>query len=388
MSTSYLTRANKDLKINDLHTHGPAATANFFMCPPKSKQQIQEEEEEEDDDDNFSDSSLSDDHAEEYPITATSESEDSDSKSEDSDYRSRIELKQSTITATTQSLFYPNKRKKGEKNTLLQEDNYVAKDRGCKANEPSKFHPKSNLLSKYVSWSSKPSDCQCDTLGKESWIESWFLKSEKDRKGYHYLNIYGFYKKVTGVEGYGVILRDPCGKPVVASASVQQNRKSYFYHVLDGVKAGLALALEHNIYDLKLLCNSETLAGCLRLIFQQADAGLFNSRRTRNRFARYRCGACKTCLSVAIPLDDERLEILIPLLKEIIDVRIKIMSKSHYFFLNYASRGTARQPETKKTIRPIDVDEELKMILFEDACVGARRYSQHPLSTPVKKMVK
>ncbi|RZC52998.1 hypothetical protein C5167_011850 [Papaver somniferum] len=393
MSTSYLTTANEDLKINDLHTYGPAATANISICPPKSKQQIQEEEEVDDDYDSISDSSLSDYHAEEYPITATSESEDNDSESEDSDYRSRIELKQSSITATIQSLSYPNKRKKGEKNTR-SEDNIEAKDRSCKAKEPSKFRPRSNLLSKYVSWSGKPSDCQCDTLEKERWVESWFLKSEKDRKGYHYLNIYGFYKKVTGVGGYGVILRDPCGKPVVASASVQQNGKSYFYHVLDGVKAGLALALEHNIYDLKLRCNSETLAGCLRQIFQQADAGLFKTRRTRNRFARYRCGACKTCLSVAIPLDDERLDILFPLLKEIIDMHIKIMSKSHYFFLNYASRGvnkaayhlakqlskemkTATESKTNKTIRPIDVGEDLKMILFEDACVGARWYSQH-----------
>ncbi|KAI3909091.1 hypothetical protein MKW92_021657, partial [Papaver armeniacum] len=273
----YLTRANKDLKINDLHTHGPAATANFFMCPPKSKQQIQEEEED-DDDDNFSDSSLSDDH------TATSES--------------RI-------------------------------DNYVAKDRVRKANEPSKFHPKSNLLSKYVSWSSKPSI-----------VEILVLKSEKDRKGYHYLNIYGFYKKVTGVGGYGVILRDPCGKPVVASASVQQNGKSYFYHVLDG-----------------------------------AIFGLFNSRRTRNRFARYRCGACKTCLSI-----------LFPLLKEIIDVRIKIMSKSHYFFLNYEMK-TAKATLRLKTIRPIDVDEELKMILLK-MLVLVHGGTLNTLSTPVKKMVK
>ncbi|XP_026445958.1 uncharacterized protein LOC113346688 [Papaver somniferum] len=118
--------------------------------------------------------------------------------------------------------------------------------RRTEADEPSTFQTKSNLLYKYVPWCSKSS---VDTQGKESWIDSWSSEHgkepEEDRKGYHYLNIYGFYKKDTGVGGYGVILRDPCGKPVVASASVQQNGESYFYHVLDGVKDGLALALQH-----------------------------------------------------------------------------------------------------------------------------------------------
>ncbi|KAI3928297.1 hypothetical protein MKW98_023898 [Papaver atlanticum] len=322
MSTRRVTRASKDLKIHDSHTHCPAAPAS--MCPPKSKQQIEEEEE---DDDDFSDSSLSDYHPEEYPIAAT-ESEDSDSESED------IE---EGVDRTTQSVFYPNKRMKGETNTR---------------SEPSTFRPKSNLLYEYVPWSSKSSSCENDTLEKGSWIDSWSWEPGKDRKGYHYLNIY-----------------------VVASASVQQNGKSYFYHVLDGVKDGLALALQHKKYDLKLLCNSRTLAGCLGHIFQQADDGLSKTRRTRIRQAPYQCGACNTCLSWAIPLDGKRLEILFPLLKEIIDTRTKIMSKSRYFFVNYEST-TAGKPEIKEIIRPTNFVEELKTILFEDACVGSRRYSQ------------
>ncbi|KAI3928413.1 hypothetical protein MKW98_024014 [Papaver atlanticum] len=382
MSTRFVTRANKDLKNHDLHTPDPAATADFSMCPPKSKQQIEEGEK----DDDCSESSLSEDHQEEYPI-ASIDSECSDSESEGVD-SSGIELKQSTVTATTQSVFYPNKRMKGETNTRSEKSN-----KDCEAEEPSTFRPKYNLLYEYVPWCTKSSYCEKDAQEKGSWIDSWSSEEpEKDRKGYHYLNINGFYKKETGVGGYGVILRDPLGKPVVASASVQQNGKSYFYHVLDGVKDGLALALEHKKYDLKLLCNSVTLDGCLRRIFKQADDGLGKTMRTRHRQAPYRCGVCDR--SLAIPLGGKRLEILFPLLKEIIDTRTKIMSESRYFFVSQAGTvvnqaayhpakqlsnkmKTAGKPEIKEIIRPINFGEELKGILFKDACVGPRWYSQH-----------
>ncbi|KAI3851008.1 hypothetical protein MKX03_014433 [Papaver bracteatum] len=315
--------------------------------------------EEVEEDDDFSDISLSDAHREEYLIAST-ESEDSDSVSEGND------------RTTTQSVIYPNKRKKGEKNTRSEE-----RKKDCEADEPSTFQTKSNLLYKYVPWCSKS---YVDSQGKESWIDSWSSEDgkepEEDRKGYHYLNIYGFYKKDTRVGEYGVILRDPCGKPVVASASVQQNGESYFYHVLDGVKDGLALALQHNKYDLKLLCNSRTLARCLSHIFQQADDGLSTV------FDR---------LLISVVLETRRLKILFPLLKEIIGTRSKIMSKSHYFFSAYhlakqlsKKMKTEGTPEIKEIIRPIDFGEELKSILFEDACVGSQRYSQQRYSKLVK----
>ncbi|KAI3972375.1 hypothetical protein MKW92_003071 [Papaver armeniacum] len=350
MSTRYVTRANKDLKIHDIHV--PAATANFSMCPPKSKQQIEEEEE---DDDDFSDTSLSDAHREEYPIAAT-ESEDSDSESED--------IEESFDRTTTQSVIYPNKRKKGETNTR----------------SVMKMGHIPNFPYKYVPWCSKSS---VDTEGKESWIDSWSLEHgkepEEDRKWYHYLNIYGFTRRI---QELGDTL-------VVASAFVQQNEESYFYHVLDGVKDGLALALKYKKYDLKLLCNSRTLAGCLRHIFQQADDGLSKTRRTRIRQAP---------ISVVLAT---RIKDFVSLLKEIIGTHSNIMSKSHYFFVNNESTcvnqaayhlakqlskkmKTAGNPEMKEIIRPIDFGEELKSILFEDACVGSQRYSQQRYSKLVK----
>ncbi|KAI3972374.1 hypothetical protein MKW92_003070 [Papaver armeniacum] len=378
MSTRYVTRANKDLKIHDFDIPVPAATANFSMCPPKSKQQTEEEK------DDLSDSSLSEDHQEEYPI-AVIDSEDSNSESEGVDSsRRRVKKKR----GTTQYVFYPNKRKKGETNTR-------SGNKECEAEEPSTFRPKFHLLYEYVPWCTKSSYCEKDAQEKGSWIDSWSSEErEKDRKGHYYLNIYGFYKKETGVGGYGVILRDPLGKPVVASAAVQQNGKSYFYHVLDGVKAGLALALKYKKYDLKLLCNSVTLHGCLGRIFKQAGDGLGKTIRTRHRQTPYRCGACDRCLTLAIPLGGKRLEILFPLLKEIIDTRTKIMSESRYFIVSYAGTGvnqaayhlakqlskkmkTAGKAEIKEIKSPINFGEELKGILFKDACVGPRLYSQH-----------
>ncbi|KAI3866006.1 hypothetical protein MKX03_019531 [Papaver bracteatum] len=252
MSTRYVTRENKDLKNHDLHTPDHAATADFSMCPPKSKQQIEEEEK----DDDCSESSLYEDHQEEYPIAAI------DFEDSDSEYK---------------GAFYPNKRMKGETNTHSEEGN-----NDFEAEKPSTFRPKPNLLYEYVPWCTKSSYYEKDAQEKE-------------------------------MGGYGVILRDPLGKPVVASASVQQNGKYYFYHVLDG--DGLALALQHKKYDLQLLCNSETLDGCLRRIFKQADDGLGKTRRTRHRHAPYSCGTCNRCLSLTIPLGDKRLKILFPLLK-------------------------------------------------------------------------
>ncbi|MCL7030130.1 hypothetical protein MKW94_010020 [Papaver nudicaule] len=211
--------------------------------------------------------------------------------------------------------------------------------------------------------------------------------THSEQKGYHYLNVYGFYKKTTKMGGFGVIVRDHFGKPVGASAYVQPKGVSLYYHVLQGVEAGLALALEREIYDLKLMCNSSTLDIYLRQIFQVADHGLHGTGRTP-----YQCGACKTCLRCAIPLTDDEFEIMFPLLARIIDKRSEIMCKSRYFFvtgvrssLNQAAYHLVKQLAKKPllsakpksvTIKPEKFDDMLKLILYEDAFKGVRLYHQ------------
>ncbi|XP_026383108.1 uncharacterized protein LOC113278501 [Papaver somniferum] len=178
--------------------------------------------------------------------------------------------------------------------------------------------------------------------------------------------------------GYGVIVRDPCGKPVIASASVQPRGVSDYYHVLDGVDAGLALALEHGIYDLELMCNS-SIDCYIRQIFQRADGRFPNQ-----------CGACKTCLRRAIPVSDKGFDVMFPLLKRIIDKRSKIICKSRTFSVNTVCSSSnkaaillARQLAKKsplsgksktEIITPEEFEDELKMILYEDAYKGTRFY--------------
>ncbi|KAI3865655.1 hypothetical protein MKW92_027075, partial [Papaver armeniacum] len=45
--------------------------------------------------------------------------------------------------------------------------------------------------------------------------------------------------------GYGVILRNELGKPIIASAKFSKDGKSFFYQVFTGIKAGLKLADKH-----------------------------------------------------------------------------------------------------------------------------------------------
>ncbi|KAI3949898.1 hypothetical protein MKW92_003921 [Papaver armeniacum] len=259
-----------------------------------------------------------------------------------------------------------------------------AKGRRCEGDRCHKADPEPELLSEsessYCEYSVIPDEEYSNIPKKEDWIGSWSLKNGKEQKGYHYLNVYGFYNKKTRMGGYGVIVRDPCGKPVIASASVQPAGVSDHYHVLDGVDAGLALASKHGIHDLELKCNS-SIDGYLRQIFQRADG------RTP-----YRCGACRPCLRFVIPVTDKGFEVMFPLLKRIIDKRSKIKRKSRIFAvsavsssLNKAAIRLAKElakksrlsakPKTE-TIKPDDFEDELKMILYEDAYKGLRVYQE------------
>ncbi|MCL7044871.1 hypothetical protein MKW94_017754, partial [Papaver nudicaule] len=331
---------NKDDLIHDLRN---TATDDF----DNSEQQSEEGESEEDLYD--TDSSLTDYHTDEYEeLSAVAyEHHETDSESDS----------------------YPNKKPRSQENT------HPEGDRRCNA------EARSDLLSESESISGEysiiPNGEYSIIPEKEDWIGSWSANNGKEQKGYYYLNVYGFYKKATGKGGYGVMVRDPCGKPVIASSYVQPQ---------GGVDAAFALALEHGIYDLQLNCNS-TLDINLRQIFQEADHGLRGTVHTP-----YRCGACKTCLRYAIPLTDDEFEIMFPLLVKIIDKRSMIMRKSFKFFvrcvpssLNQAAYHLAKQL-AKKTpmsakpmtvaIKPDDFEDELKLILYEDAYKGVRLYQQ------------
>ncbi|OVA18577.1 hypothetical protein BVC80_1831g119 [Macleaya cordata] len=61
--------------------------------------------------------------------------------------------------------------------------------------------------------------------------------------------------------GYGAILLDNHGKPIVAAAGVSERPLSVLYHQLQGVKRGLELAKKHGCLRVKVLCNSKYALG-------------------------------------------------------------------------------------------------------------------------------
>ncbi|OVA18575.1 hypothetical protein BVC80_1831g115 [Macleaya cordata] len=61
--------------------------------------------------------------------------------------------------------------------------------------------------------------------------------------------------------GYGAILLDNHGKPIVAAAGVSERPLSVLYHQLQGVKRGLELAKKHGCLRVKVLCNSKYAVG-------------------------------------------------------------------------------------------------------------------------------
>ncbi|MCL7023804.1 hypothetical protein MKW94_026796 [Papaver nudicaule] len=219
------------------------------------------------------------------------------------------------------------------------------------------------------------------------------------QKGYrYYLNIFGYHKNKTKLGGYGVILRDPYGRPVIASSSVHSRGKAdlyhvlggktNMYHVLEGVNAALSLAIEHGIYDLRVHFNSELLYYRLRWIFSAADRGDNSCCRANPKCDR---GDCEICLRLYMGAKEGHFKSLYPLLVEILQKRSVIEAKTEYFFFdsiyrldNKAAKSlakehakeinkmqwTSREYVEKVDIEPWDFSDELKMILWEDCFDG------------------
>ncbi|KAI3841797.1 hypothetical protein MKX03_029641, partial [Papaver bracteatum] len=80
-------------------------------------------------------------------------------------------------------------------------------------------------------------------IERQEWIDSWSEKEDGD-KNWWVITVDGFFRKKRKA-GYGVMIRDRYGVPILASASVYDQGKpvSYIYHTLQGIDRGLELAL-------------------------------------------------------------------------------------------------------------------------------------------------
>ncbi|XP_026423562.1 uncharacterized protein LOC113319522 [Papaver somniferum] len=101
----------------------------------------------------------------------------------------------------------------------------------------------------------KESDNDSARPDKNDWVASWNKKDPRELKTW--IDVYAYFRKEQGDGGYGVILRNVVGKPIVASAKHSAEGKSFFfYQVLLGIKVGLKLAERHVLFDHSVRCNS------------------------------------------------------------------------------------------------------------------------------------
>ncbi|MCL7038159.1 hypothetical protein MKW94_007531 [Papaver nudicaule] len=220
----------------------------------------------------------------------------------------------------------------------------------------------------------------------KDWVHSWPSGKSIMQSGYYYLSVFGYYRKGKRTGGYGIMLRDPHGRPVISSASVSRGH-TYLYHVLNGVNAALSLAIEHGVYDLRLMCNSGILSKWLDLVFQEADHQGADSTCPDNPKCEYACAI--------LGIDEEYFKYLYPLVVDIMKKRSEIMAKTGFFFIQHEPRASNKAPycvakqhaekfKTRLALIPCIFSEmqepdafsrELKITLWNDCFRGTMKYS-------------
>lgn len=169
------------------------------------------------------------------------------------------------------------------------------------------------------------------------------------------------------IRGYGAIVRDSSGNPIVA-CSGSSDSSSLLYHQLEGVRAGLQLAKKMGIRKIEMCCNSEQTREVI-LRFQDGKLDCLHPRSSYN-FSESKDGICKACVDVfflQIPLESSS---LFPLLSDVVE----LISDLDYNFhisaverrLNRAADYLAKKTTTTEIEAP-KFPKELRDILLEDA---------------------
>ncbi|KAI3957775.1 hypothetical protein MKX01_007606 [Papaver californicum] len=210
-------------------------------------------------------------------------------------------------------------------------------------------------------------------LDKQKWIDSWRNDERQAIGSSSYddeisiINTDGFFRK-NRKAGYGVIIRNRSGVPLVGSAGVYTQGKpvSALYHELQGINRGSELAIKYGLrHKVMLYCSSYLAAELVESRFRCTCAG-----RDHNSTLRV---VCKICTMWRIPeCSEEDFQLLCPLIQEIVE-------NSYMFSFtiydckrrqNNAADYLAKLQLKKEEINPIEFPEELKTILYEDAQGG------------------
>ncbi|KAI3919054.1 hypothetical protein MKW98_016607 [Papaver atlanticum] len=153
------------------------------------------------------------------------------------------------------------------------------------------------------------------------WINSWPKGMGVEvPNGYHYLHTDGYFRKGRR-GGYGVIIRNKLGKPIVASAvSVASTEVvSCRYHQLQGMTRGIELAIECSLLNIELFCNAKHVVRLVNSVLGTSNGCKFHLFNKENSFD----AICKKCVMLyakedyhfVLPLL-EKLEEMVPKLRQ------------------------------------------------------------------------
>ncbi|MCL7025749.1 hypothetical protein MKW94_022728 [Papaver nudicaule] len=134
---------------------------------------------------------------------------------------------------------------------------------------------------------------------KEDWIKTW-PEGRKEAES-AWVNVYSHFEGQgeLGCGGYAVIVRNMSAQPIAASANFSKRGKSYFFHVLDGIQAGLRLASEHGCSSPDVRCSSRTV---VMLLWQLASGGCIPFYENCKGTKKGEIGEiCETCTMAIVP---------------------------------------------------------------------------------------
>ncbi|RZC72639.1 hypothetical protein C5167_048118 [Papaver somniferum] len=95
---------------------------------------------------------------------------------------------------------------------------------------------------------------KCIYVGSENII--FRSNNTIDPNSMYWISTDGYYRKEGPTAGYGAIVRDGAGNPIVACSGIS-TPSSLLYHQLEGVRASLELAKKKGIRKIVMCCNSE-----------------------------------------------------------------------------------------------------------------------------------
>ncbi|KAI3855816.1 hypothetical protein MKX03_014811 [Papaver bracteatum] len=170
--------------------------------------------------------------------------------------------------------------------------------------------------------------------------------------------------------GYGFIIRDNVGKPIVASAVASTEAVSFLYHLVEGITRAVELAVEFSLRDIQLFCNAKHVVRLVNRVVQTVSGCRLHCN-LKNHFD----VICKICVKRRVK---EEYDSVFPLLKRIGELQDEFhtqlqavkVSKERNKAADYLAKNAAPGTEV---LHPCNFPDELKEILCTDY-VGSKIY--------------